>query len=148
MTKEGVLYLIGKDNGINLYTSDPQIQNEIEALIDYDFTIIPPSKPPIVNIDPNLKKRGNWKHSKTKQVMNEIEKILECKYVRWVQPISKTRQVNRNLLELENDSQIRLYIKDAYGTQIFIVTTTARNISENQFIIEKISEILPNFEKK
>ncbi len=120
----------------------------IRWLNKQDFTIISPSKPPIVNIDPNSKKRGNWKHSKTKQVMSEIEKILGCKYVRWVQPISKTRKINRNLLELENDSQIRLYIKDTYGAQIFIVTTTARNISENQFSIEKISEILPNFEKK
>ena len=25
MTKEGALYLIGKDNGIDLYSSDPQI---------------------------------------------------------------------------------------------------------------------------
>lgn len=40
MTKEGALYLIGKENGIDLYSSDPQIQEEIEELIDYnDFTI-------------------------------------------------------------------------------------------------------------
>ena len=40
MTKEGALYLIGKENGINIYSSDPNIQNEIEELIDYnDFAI-------------------------------------------------------------------------------------------------------------
>ncbi len=117
-------------------------------LNNQDFTIISPSNPPVVNIDPNLKKKGKWKHSTPKQVMNEIEKILKCEYVSGVQQISKTRKINRDLMELENDNQIRLYIKDAYGTQIFIVTTTARNISENQFIYEKISEILPNFENK
>jgi len=41
MTKEGALYLIGKDNGIDLYSSDPQIQNEIEELIDYNDFMIP-----------------------------------------------------------------------------------------------------------
>lgn len=40
MTKEGALYLVGKENGINIYSSDPNIQNEIEELIDYnDFAI-------------------------------------------------------------------------------------------------------------
>jgi len=49
MTKEGALYLIGKDNGIDLYSSDPQIQNEIEELIDYnDFMI------PITNINETM----------------------------------------------------------------------------------------------
>ncbi len=41
MTKRGALYLIGKDNGIDLYSSDPQIQNEIEELIDYNDFMIP-----------------------------------------------------------------------------------------------------------
>jgi len=41
MTKEGALYLIGKDNGIELYSSDPQIQEEIEELIDYNDFMIP-----------------------------------------------------------------------------------------------------------
>jgi len=41
MTKEGALYLIGKDNGIDLYSSDPQIQEEIEELIDYNDFMIP-----------------------------------------------------------------------------------------------------------
>lgn len=41
MTKEGALYLIGKDNGIDLYSSDPQIQDEIEELIDYNDFMIP-----------------------------------------------------------------------------------------------------------
>jgi len=41
MTKQGALYLIGKDNGIDLYSSDPQIQNEIEELIDYNDFMIP-----------------------------------------------------------------------------------------------------------
>lgn len=41
MTKEGALYLIGKEKGIDLYSSDPNIQKEIEELIDYnDFTIL------------------------------------------------------------------------------------------------------------
>lgn len=80
--------------------------------------------------------------------MIEIEKLLKCEYVKEVQPISKTRQINKNLLELESDNQIKIYIKDAYGTQIFIITTTACNITENLFIIDKILEILPNFEKK
>jgi len=45
MTKEGALYLIGKENGINVYSSDPNIQKEIEELIDYnDFSI------PIVDV--------------------------------------------------------------------------------------------------
>jgi len=49
MTKEGALYLIGKDNDIDLYSSDPQIQNEIEELIDYnDFMI------PITNINETM----------------------------------------------------------------------------------------------
>ena len=40
MTKEGALYLIGKENGIDIYSSDPNIQKEIEELIDYnDFAI-------------------------------------------------------------------------------------------------------------
>ncbi len=41
MTKEGALYLIGKENGINIYSSDPYIQNEIEKLIDYNDFAIP-----------------------------------------------------------------------------------------------------------
>jgi len=41
MTKEGAIYLIGKDNGIDLYSSDPQIQEEIEELIDYNDFMIP-----------------------------------------------------------------------------------------------------------
>jgi len=41
MTKEGALYLIGKDNGIDLYSTDPQIQEEIEELIDYNDFMIP-----------------------------------------------------------------------------------------------------------
>ncbi|NVM34427.1 MAG: hypothetical protein HWN81_02450 [Candidatus Lokiarchaeota archaeon] len=41
MTKEGALYLIGKENGIDVYSSDPNIQKEIEELIDYnDFAIL------------------------------------------------------------------------------------------------------------
>ncbi|MFX1365897.1 MAG: hypothetical protein ACFFCE_17435 [Promethearchaeota archaeon] len=40
MTKEGAIYLIGKENGIDLYSSDQNIQNEINELIDYnDFAI-------------------------------------------------------------------------------------------------------------
>lgn len=41
MTKEGALYLIGKENGIDVYSSDPNIKKEIEELIDYnDFAIL------------------------------------------------------------------------------------------------------------
>lgn len=41
MTKEGALYLIGKEKGIDVYSSDPNIQKEIEELIDYnDFAIL------------------------------------------------------------------------------------------------------------
>ena len=41
MTKEGALYLIGKENGVDVYSSDPNIQKEIEELIDYnDFVIL------------------------------------------------------------------------------------------------------------
>ena len=113
-----------------------------------DFTIVSTSKPPVVNIEPDLKKKGNWKHSKTKQIMIEIKKILNCEYVSSIQPISKTRRINRNTMELENDSQIRVYIKDVNGTHIFIITTTARNDTENQVIFEEISKILSDFEKK
>ncbi len=113
-----------------------------------NFTFTPSSKPPVANVEPNLKKEGNWKHSKTKQVIIEVKKILNCEYVSNVQPIGKTRKINRNLMELENENQIRVYIKDAYGTQIFIITTTARNAIENQVIFEEISKILSDFEKK
>ncbi len=33
-----------------------------------------------------------------------------------------------------------MYIKDASGTKIFIITTTARNAPENQFILMKFSK--------
>ena len=36
MTKEGAIYLIGKEKGIDVYSSDSNIQKEIEALIDYN----------------------------------------------------------------------------------------------------------------
>lgn len=40
LTKQAALYMIGKENGIDFYSSDPEIQQEIEELIDYnDFTI-------------------------------------------------------------------------------------------------------------
>lgn len=146
-------FLTLKDLGSKKVEGTPEFFNSCNIdLMDWlnkqDFTTIAPSVPKTNIINGNLKKKGDWSHSKTKQVMIEIEKILNCKYVEWVKPISKTRQINKNLLELESDNQIKIYIKDAYGTQIFIITTTARNITENLFIIDKILEILPNFEKK
>lgn len=106
------------------------------------------SKPPIVKIQPRLKKKGDWKHSKTKLILKEIDKILKCDYVSEVRPISKTRQMNKNLIEFQNSRQIRLYIKDELGSQIFILKTTAQNDAENRYIIKKLAEILPNFEIK
>ena len=147
LTLEGIgsKNMTGTPNFFNSYIIDL-----LNWLNKQDFTIIPSLKlkPAVANIKPNLKKKGNWKHSKTKQVIIEVIKIQNCEYVSSIQPIGKTRKINRNLLELENNNQIRVYIKDASGTHIFIITTTARNATENQFIFEEISKILPDFKKK
>ncbi len=145
LTLEGIgsKNAVSKTNFFDLYIIDL-----LNWLNNQDFTLIPSSRPPVANIEPKLKKIGNWKHSKTKLIMNEITKIQNCEYVISVQPIGKTRKINRNLMKLENDNQIRIYIKDAYGTQIFIITTTARNATENQIIFEEIFRMFPGYVKK
>ncbi|TKJ27581.1 MAG: hypothetical protein CEE42_01370 [Promethearchaeota archaeon Loki_b31] len=106
------------------------------------------TEPERINVDLKSKMKGNWAHSKTKGVMSVINKLLNSNYIKEIYPIEKSRKVNENRLEIVNFNQLKIYIKDKIGTQLFIINTTAKNEIESIKIMENMLKIIPTFKVK
>ncbi len=117
--------------------------NWIEERIDLENI---PVNPPIVEIDPKLKRKPRWKHSHSKKIVKEINKLLVCEYIRFIEPVGKTRKINKDLVKIKDYSELEIYLSEGNGSEIFIATITARDLREANFIIERIIAINPNFE--
>ncbi len=100
------------------------------------------SIPPLINIDPKLKKKGNWKHSHSRTVLRKIDKLLNCKYVKEIRPIGTTRKVNQNDIKMVDHNELKVYLSSGDGAEIFKFITTARSNNENYYIEGKIKENL------
>ena len=122
---------------------------KINDWIKDKLSLIINQTPPIeINDLPESKKKGDWSHSKTKNVMLITKKLLNSKYVREIRPIGKSRRVNSNIIEIEDFQKYRVFIKDSNGTHIFIVITTAKNTYHRDIILENISNLIPRCQIK
>lgn len=105
-------------------------------------------KPTSLNIDPQLKfKKRYWKHHhKLPQIRKILNLISQSEYVLELRPIKLTRSLNQTKILSYNSNSIIISISKKDGVEIFQIFTTAISEKQNEFIIKKFKEKIPEFE--
>lgn len=101
--------------------------------------------PPKTKIDPKLKLDGDWKHhhDKSPLLSRILNKICNSSFITKIIPKAHENPPHSHRISVHTSNSIKLIIKAKKTGEIYILKTTARNVSEVNYIITDLKKNIP-----
>lgn len=101
--------------------------------------------PPKTKIDPKLKLDGDWKHhhDKSPLLSRILNKICNSSFITKIIPKAHENPPHSHRISVHTSNSIKLIMKAKKTGEIYILKTTARNVSEVNYIITDLKKNIP-----
>ncbi len=98
--------------------------------------------PPKTKIDPKLKLDGDWKHhhDKSPLLSRILNKICNSNFITKIIPKAHENPPHSHRISVHTSNSIKLIIKAKKTGEVYILKTTARNVSEVNYIITDLKK--------